>query len=277
VAKETGRHSVSTESSRFGSDCHLAHPLASTALPLSLHSFLISAIFLLLGAVSISSCICTLFPVIMNTAIDTQQEEQHLRHLLGQRSARTNTHGRLFSMSDLSDTPSMYSTAFFSPQTHAPFDVDTRTIASDYGPPRPEFDAIQRVILDDPSASAVDFSEDPRMSYASNAESYASDKQLESDLSDDEVRMSMLGPKMRFHSRAPWETGEDLLLDENDPPVDISRSKSPSIFHRGRGDNVTKGASPTARSRSKGPAEVVREQHKKSSDILKPGQSTAMK
>lgn len=34
----------------------------------------------------------------------------------------------------------------------------------------------------------------------------------------DESRMSMLGPKMRIHGRAPWEMGEDMLeeADESD-------------------------------------------------------------
>jgi hypothetical protein len=52
---------------------------------------------------------------------------------------------------------------------------------------------------------------------------------------DDDTRMSLLGPKMRFHSRAPWETSEDSLQEEDEPEEGVSSSRGRGMFLKGEG------------------------------------------
>jgi hypothetical protein len=65
----------------------------------------------------------------------------------------------------------------------------------------------------------LDLDEDRRLSIASS-DYYGNGQQSVSYDDDDEPlsRMSLLGPKMRFHSRAPWELEEDTLQEEEDEP-----------------------------------------------------------
>jgi hypothetical protein len=138
--------------------------------------------------------------------------DSHLRQLLDERSARADPLGRYSTYTDADDTPSVYSHSYFSPRS-ADDDLSS-----------PPFHLRPRRLLDDPSSSVLDFDED-RSSMALD-EAYdphhaiLDDKRFPDDDSDDDSlpRMSYLGPKMRFHSRAPWELEEDTLqeVDESE-------------------------------------------------------------
>src|ERR1700683_2254474 len=151
--------------------------------------------------------------------------DDHLRQLLDQRSARADMNGRFSSISEYSDTPSVYSHRF-SPTPHdreegdfnaMGLNLDTsRRRPSDSEPRSPMSD---RELLNDPSASGLDLEDDYRSSYASS-NTYDEDNECTLKPTDveEDSRMSMLGPKMRIHGRAPWEMGEDTLAegDESD-------------------------------------------------------------
>ena len=77
--------------------------------------------------------------------------------------------------------------------------------------------------LQNPAASSLDLEDDYRTSYTPS--DFYGDDQDESELvQDDDSRMSMLGPKMRIHGRAPWEMGEDTL-DEGDESDSSGKSR----------------------------------------------------
>ena len=131
--------------------------------------------------------------------------DDHIRQLLNQRQASNSTphHSRFPSISDVPDTPSVYSRSPFTPR---PFDKVGQST------PIPTFDD------QDQEPSTLDLSDDPRASFTTARTAYGTEGVYGSteDLSateDDEPehRISMLGIKMRFHSKAPWEAGgEDV-------------------------------------------------------------------
>ena len=150
----------------------------------------------------------------------------HIRQLLNQRHAPTSTphHSRFPSVSDVPDSPSVYSRSPFTPH---PFDkVEHSPTISTF----PTFDD------QDQEPSSLDFSTDSRGSYTTARTNYDTEEPYgsrdELSLAEDdepEHRISMLGIKMRFHSKAPWEAGgEDTPEEEEErksgdrPP---SRSK----------------------------------------------------
>lgn len=184
--------------------------------------------------------------------------DDHVRHLIDQRSARTDLHSRYPSVSEYSvrDTPSVYSTQTFSPSLHdrdseinyKGLSVNTASSQSYHRPrpaePRSPMSPLSdRELLNDPSASGLDLEEDYRSSYASSNAYDEDDNEPSQEITDvgDDSRMSMLGPKMRFHGRAPWEMGEEPL-DEGDESDSSGKSR---IFgskrSRGKGDGITKG------------------------------------
>ena len=146
--------------------------------------------------------------------LNDAHEDHHLRHLLDQRSARADVHGRYPSISEYSDSPSVYSPAFFSPRPSNPADDDQ---------PSPSRRPSNGSRLHDPNTSMLDLDDDPRSSFAAS-ETYDDDHTAYEDGEDDEpgTRISYLGPKMRFHSRAPWEM-EGSTLDEEDEPNENPR------------------------------------------------------
>ena len=98
-----------------------------------------------------------------------------------------------------------------------------------------------REFLNDPAASVLDLDDDHRSSYASS-NTYEDDDEPSQDPTEEEnSRISMLGPKMRIHGRAPWEMGEDTL-EEGDESDSSGKSR---IFgtrrHRKKGGGVMKG------------------------------------
>lgn len=114
-----------------------------------------------------------------------------------------------------SDTPSVYSRAFFSPMHNAPVSpfIDSRhtSPSTSMSGRQSNFDR-----LNDPAVSMLDLDEDQRSSIASSA--YYGDAHQSARNEDYESlpQMSLLGPKMRFHSRAPWEMAEDALREEDE-------------------------------------------------------------
>ena len=132
----------------------------------------------------------------------------HIRQLLNQRHASTPHHSRFPSLSDVSDSPSVYSRSPFTP--HLFDNVEQST-------PIPTFDD------HDQEPSTLDLSDDHRASYATARTTYGTEETYgsrdELSVSDDdepEHRMSMLGIKMRFHSKAPWEAGGEDILEEEE-------------------------------------------------------------
>ncbi|PPQ62971.1 hypothetical protein CVT24_006077 [Panaeolus cyanescens] len=174
--------------------------------------------------------------------------DDHLRQLLDQRSARTDvTQGRLSTLSEYSDTPSVYSRPYFSPKSYDK--SDSYPYHSDYGfnSPIPHSDN-RRGPIHNVSSSMLNLDDDPRSSFAPS-ESYDDEQSTLEDGEEQEpiARMSYLGPKMRFHSRAPWELEGDAL-DEEDEPEDISKPFGSGFpFSRSNGSKAINSTSSSPR------------------------------
>ncbi|KAF8898882.1 hypothetical protein BD779DRAFT_1666643 [Infundibulicybe gibba] len=177
-------------------------------------------------------------PTTMLQSLNSPQED-HLRNLLGQRTTRAHLHSRFPSVSDISDSPSVYSRAFLSPR---PMDRSD-SCQSDYHhiPPLSPADRTHKDRLNDPTASMLDLDDDSRSSFDSS-EAYEEEDQVHFDDDDDEPmpRMSILGPKMRYHSRAPWEMDEGSLPEEDELELGSTDLASPNhtkenVFKRGFG------------------------------------------
>ena len=134
----------------------------------------------------------------------------HIRQLLNQRHAFSSKphHSPFPSVSDVSDSPSVYSRSPFTPRPFDKAEQSTRI---------PTFDDQDR------EPSTLDLSDETRTSYTTAQTTYGTEVTYGSrdDLSlteDDEPenRMSMLGIKMRFHSKAPWEAGGEDIPEEDE-------------------------------------------------------------
>lgn len=149
-------------------------------------------------------------------------------------------------MSEFSDTPSLYSHAYFSPQQPAHFNdhIEEEMSSNFASPTRSDHN-----MLKDLAVSMLDMDDEPRSSYSSNDyndndaddgdQSTVGQETVEDD--DTEPVPSMFGPKMRFHSKAPWEDDSPLQEEyESEDDADVrsvmssSRNKSaPSRFRFG--------------------------------------------
>jgi hypothetical protein len=58
-------------------------------------------------------------------------------------------------------------------------------------------------------------------------------------------RMSLLGPKMRFHGRAPWEMEEDALQEEEEEQPQQNYDTLLSVTMRGLGLSSSRRGSPS--------------------------------
>ncbi|KAL1719576.1 hypothetical protein EV715DRAFT_199109 [Schizophyllum commune] len=153
--------------------------------------------------------------------------DEHVRHLLDQRFMRADLHrdGRWDSVSEFSDSPSIYSRAVFSPN------------ANDQGVSSPALQTprTHRERFDDPSASMLDLDDDPRSSLDSSVTYDDDDKTVSEHDSDEPIpRMSYLGPKMRIHTRAPWEMESETLEEQEEEPEEPPNRKV--LFGGGRQD-----------------------------------------
>ncbi len=195
----------------------------------------------------------------MNSPPDPHDD--HLRHLLDQRATRADLHSRVPSLSEFSDTPSIYSHPFFSPQP-ADRDVDTSSLASQSlsrSSPRP---GRERNRLNELAVSMLDLDEDPRSSFASSSV-YNDEEQDDYDENDEDdepmPRMSLLGPKMRFHSKAPWELDEGIVM-EDEAESDRSRDHPKNSFSPVEPLKTKKTSFESRRSQGKGSFESVSSQ-----------------
>jgi hypothetical protein len=145
----------------------------------------------------------------MRRPLNSPGTDAHVRHLLDQRFARADPFGRYSSstMSEASDTPSVYSRAF-SPRPAVP-------LTDNYLHKSPTFPRL----YDDPSSSVLDLSEDNYSSMASytpyDRHDVIDDHEKALEVNEDEDGLPR-GPKMRFHSRAPWEMEGGSLEEVNE-------------------------------------------------------------
>ncbi|KAF9455052.1 hypothetical protein P691DRAFT_754169 [Macrolepiota fuliginosa MF-IS2] len=178
----------------------------------------------------------------LRSAHSPDTNDIHLRHLLDQRNARADPLGRYSTISEFSDTPSVYSRAFFSPRPGDKLQPDSPENDFPYNPPT--FQQRPRRLLDDPSSSMLDLDEDSRSSMTVSEAYYDRDDEDSRSLEDDEgdeplPRMSYLGPKMRVHSRAPWEL-EDETVQEVDETESTGHGSFIGMLTGGRGKSGQK-------------------------------------
>ncbi|TDL28588.1 hypothetical protein BD410DRAFT_893572 [Rickenella mellea] len=172
-------------------------------------------------------------------------DDDHLRRLLDQRSQRADVPSPLYhfpSVSERSDSPSLYS--HFSPAQHGYASPIALTPASHF-PPHPSladcsgdsasFQSSRDRLAADPDSSTVDFDDDSASESDSRFIAYGDPESFEdADHDDDDEfqpRMSLLGPKVRVHSRAPWETGDDDIAEEEQ---EEDESDGLSVFGGGK-------------------------------------------
>lgn len=162
----------------------------------------------------------------INSPVD-DHDDHRLRRLLDERVAHAPFHARCPSISEFTDTPSVYSHPFFSPRPmafseHDPNFSSNRNYATQnnwsFPQARNTYDR-----MDDPAASMLDMEDDSSVSMDFPDEDSDTHSPRNSDGEDDIPRMSLLGPKMRVHSKAPWEVDDDLdeanESDTNTHPV----------------------------------------------------------
>ncbi|KAF8213191.1 hypothetical protein K438DRAFT_1956600 [Mycena galopus ATCC 62051] len=149
-------------------------------------------------------------------------DEEHVRQLLDQRS---NAVREAMQLNDY-DSPSVYSSPFFSPR---PSDIsDTRSLLSYRPPPSPPAPVEPRTRLNELAHSMLDLDDHDEPDHHDPIQ-----EPVDADQDDhDDSRLSLLGPKMRFHGKAPWEMDADTLDEEDDESDDRST--------RGR-DGIRKG------------------------------------
>ncbi|GBE77860.1 hypothetical protein SCP_0107420 [Sparassis crispa] len=185
---------------------------------------------------------------VMNT--DLRSQEDHLRLLLDQRAARADLHGRFPSISEMSDSPSVYSHPRFSPRPPDRSQLDPNspsfhvTVSSHHAVPpseprSPISSLSDRERLNFPNASSLDLDDDPRSSYDSTKFPSEDEEPSPEEDEEDMPRLSVYGPKMRVHSRAPWELGEDEIEEQDEVPL---HPKPPKPDSGRRGWGLTKGA-----------------------------------
>ncbi|KAJ7596928.1 hypothetical protein C8J56DRAFT_301491 [Mycena floridula] len=164
-----------------------------------------------------------------------------IHKLLGERAIRARGHQDLGSynasssksLSELSDTPSIYSRAFFSPRP------DDELFPETYNSPS-SFQDQGRNHLNDLAVSMLE--QDSELQHHSDDEE--EDEEEDDDahvLHDDNdqplPRMSLLGPKMRFHTKAPWL--EDTVPEDDESEImPFPRPLRPSNDSRPSGESV---------------------------------------
>jgi hypothetical protein len=157
------------------------------------------------------------FPSAMSRTLSPwlSDEEHQVRRLLGQRQAG-DVLQRISTASEYSDSQSVYSRAPYSPYSdHVPNHALSALAARQ-----------DRNTLNDLAVSMLDLDDSRPSSYADPDEQdqlgelpdNAEDEDEDAGLS----RMSMLGPKLSVHSRAPWE---ESVPEEDDSDAQSLRGK----------------------------------------------------
>ncbi|KAJ6604513.1 hypothetical protein DFH09DRAFT_1122941 [Mycena vulgaris] len=142
--------------------------------------------------------------------------DDHLRQLLDQRSART----------------AYILPRFFSPR---PNDIhhDTRSLNSYRAPTSPRVPLEARSRLNELAESMLDLDDDSRDPSDEDEDDSDAPDTVDADHESEDTRLSLLGPKMRFHGKAPWEMDGGVLAEEDEPESD-------HVSNRGR-DGIRKG------------------------------------
>jgi hypothetical protein len=169
-------------------------------------------------------------------------QDDSLRRLLDQRAARADIHHTRFpSLTEFSDSPSIYSHPHFSPRTPH---LDSSPPQFDFAIPqyaRPAFNAMRSLASASTDAHRLDGpTTDDGLERSPSTESIRPD-----DEEPAESRMSFLGPTMRFHSRAPWETEDNISggVEQEDDARSVITKRGRS---KTRGDGFIKGFNRTA-------------------------------
>ncbi|KAI0257616.1 hypothetical protein BJV78DRAFT_48836 [Lactifluus subvellereus] len=177
-------------------------------------------------------------------------QEDNLRRLLDQRAGRADIHhARIPSLTEFSDSPSIYSHAHFSPR---PPHLDSSPPQFDFAIPpqyvRPSLEAVRSF---SPSAIGIrELGTDDATPTTNIHREWSTSP--ESTLPDDEEsdpRLSFLGPTMRFHSPAPWET-EELITAGGEQEDDARSFVTKRSRSKTRGDGFIKSFGRTAPARA---------------------------
>ncbi|KAF7339585.1 hypothetical protein MSAN_02173000 [Mycena sanguinolenta] len=179
-------------------------------------------------------------------------DEDHLRHLLDQRSTALR---QAMHLEDY-DSPSVYSAPYFSPR---PNDIaETRSLHSYRDSPSPTAPVEPRNRLNELAHSMLDLDDEPV------DDDRVLDTEADPDDQDDS-RLSMLGPKMRFHGKAPWEMDAETL-DEEDEEDDRS-TRGRDGFRKGLASFRSSSRGTTASARPSGESNRSNQpKHKRSFD-----------
>lgn len=164
--------------------------------------------------------------------------DDHVRALLDQRAQRADVPPpptRVSIFSDRSDSPSLYS--HFdnnhyrtTPTTPVPR-LNRYNKTDDFHDGHDVYPPLSpKERLADPNASSLDLSEDT--DAYSESGSRIADTEDDTNLvlgedEDPETRLSLMGPKMRVHSRAPWEEDDGSLSDGDS---DAGGNDNASVF-----------------------------------------------
>ncbi|KAG2056944.1 hypothetical protein BDR06DRAFT_952006 [Suillus hirtellus] len=198
------------------------------------------------------------------------------------RSARSYAphHTHFSSISEFPDSPSVYSHAYFSPDSR---DIEPNT--SSYCYDGPDTSSQRRLsvsnsdYLDDHAASSLDLDDEDVASVLINTADATDDTENDDEDDDSSHRISVQGPKIRFHSRAPWETGEDTI-DENDSDhsamstafgkkVKSKATKADLMRHFGKSSSARPSAESTrSQLQSNGSFEIIAGNHSNSRGAL---------
>ncbi|KAH7928481.1 hypothetical protein BV22DRAFT_1058670 [Leucogyrophana mollusca] len=151
--------------------------------------------------------------------------DDHMRNLLDQRHVRADFqgHGRFPSLSEFSDSPSVYSHAYFSPHPPDKRELEANANSFHFDIPPHRMAALgehrlpvsNRDRLNDPTASSLDLDDESSTGASVNMADVEDEDTEYGDNGDSAHRISLQGPKIRFHSRAPWEAGGDSFEDED--------------------------------------------------------------
>ena len=188
----------------------------------------------------------------MNLNSPSPVQEDNLHRLLDQhRAAHADIrhHTRFPSLTEFSDSPSIYSHSHFSPR---PPHLDSTPPRFDFAIPpqyaRPSFDAVTSLASSTSNTLDLDTdcsspTTDIRLERSSSPESI----HLEDE--EPEIRMSFLGPTMRFHSPAPWET-EDSIKEGSEQEDDARSFVTKRSRSKTRGEGFMKGFGKSATAKS---------------------------
>jgi len=183
-------------------------------------------------------------PFAMNPPSPPPGQNDNLHRLLDQRAGRADIqHTRFPSLTEFSDSPSIYSHPHFSPRTPHP-DYSSPPSQFDFAIPpqyaRPAFNAMRSLA----SSTATDTHALDAPISDIRLERRASLESIQPEEEELESRISFLGPRMRVHTLAPWETEDNItegVEQEDDARSPITkRGKSKT-----RGDGFIKGFSKT--------------------------------